>query len=219
MPHKMVLFITGVPGTGKTQQMRKIIDLFAVKDPFIIQMDRHRVPGKQGAARYKRTDIMLENAIKMGRHIVYENMAISQWVRDNVVTRLHASDYQIVFVLLWTDPEQALMQRIRRRQRTLRWVNPRYVRILEERTPLEFFNTCLCIADHDKAVLLYNTPGAARTLDKVATVTKNRPPRFHGEWNTSEYLKLSQLTSTAREEALNVLGATGIGDISTDAMI
>lgn len=205
MPQKVALFITGVPGTGKTQQMTNIIDLFVVKDPFIIQMDRHRLPGMQGPTRYRKTDVMLNNAVASDKNVVYENMAMSKWVRDNVVTRLHACGYKIIFVLLWTNPHQALMQRIRRRERTRRWVSPRYVQILEDRTPREFFDTCRCLGTSDQAILLYNTPGKERVLDKVVTMTANEPPLYNANWTVNEYLKLAQLPPTAREEAIRVL--------------
>lgn len=202
---KTALFITGVPGTGKTHQMFKIIGLFGIEDPFIIQMDRHRIPGQQGSARYTKTDVMLTCAIEENKNVVYENMAMSKWVRDNVVRRLCDRNYKIIFVLLWTEPHQALAQRVWRRERINRWVNPRYVSILEDRTPLEFFDTCQCLGKDDRAVLLYNRWGTRHSLQKVATMANGIPPEFHAGWTPDAYLALAQLPPAAKEGALQVL--------------
>lgn len=200
---KMALFVTGVPGTGKTEQLLRIIELFGITNPFVIETDRYR---HRGSIRYDVTDRLLDQAIANSKNIVYENMNVSQWTREHIIKRLRDQHgYRVKIVLLWTSPTEAAKQRITRRRLTGKWVPPGRVRLCETRTPLEFFEACQCQAVGDEAVLLYNRPGAARELEKVATVSLGCAVETHGHWTVEWFLRTARLPRLANAEADKVL--------------
>lgn len=198
---KSALFITGVPGTGKSTQTERLITFLGVQNVVVIHIDQHRIdtPGKDP---FSVVDKMLADAIEMNKNIVYDGLGISTWVKDNIISRLQCAGYHILYILFWTTPEQAHRQRMKRKKQ--KWVPVKRVCMLEIRTPCDFFCVSKKLSNLQKSVIIFNSPYAE--LQLVATFT-NTSMIMSTPWTFDTFLGCARFPKKVYNAAMELVNS------------